>query len=445
MKPKKVLALILCMLMTLSFLSACSGGTTAASEADGSASTPTAAGSDSKASGEQTVIRFSTFADDIRMQRVNAQLEEFMTENPHLKVEVEHTSFEDYYEKKMAETAAGQLPDVMDFTPGYGAYWIYQGLLKDITPYVEADPDTDFANYDEIILGYFTQGEEILALPYDTNAVIVYYNKDLFDEAGIEYPSPDWTYEDMAAIMKEGVAALAAKGKDVWGLAAPIGLGWTGNGYFDANGTPLIGDDGKIGVNADTVPFLQMWLDWMEDGLMPTPEPANPQNINDGGTTTFMNNKSLMLFDTTGGIQYIEAGMNYGCAPPPYGAGGLRGSKLGGGWAMSANTKVPDEAYELLRFLGSEQFDRAYILDSGSGVPAFKSLIGEMDGQIKESAEQALVDGYVWMNAVRGSNEVWALKDRLLSDLWIGNLTPEQWVEEMTRQGNELIESAQDT
>jgi ABC-type glycerol-3-phosphate transport system substrate-binding protein len=95
------------------------------------------------------------------------------------------------------------------------------------------------------------------------------------------------------------------------------------------------------------------------------------------------------------------------------------------------DTKTPDQAYVLQKFLFGEQFDREYILASGSGVPAYTSLIDEMEGQAKGAAQSILVDGYACMSAAQGTNEVWALEDRLLSDLWIGEITPQEWIDHL--------------
>lgn len=438
---RKAFVMTACVMAFAILFTACGSGAGTAqnSQQTGAPSDSTVAG---KASGDQVAIRFSTFADEIRFGNVQKQLADFESKNPNIKVEVEHQAFENYYEKKMAETAAHQLPDVMDFTPGYGAYWIYRDLLMDIKPFLAKDPSVKVEDYDQTIVGYFTVGDKLYALPYDTNAELLYYNKDLLDEAGVAYPTDKWTYDDLGNAMTTAVAALKAKGKTVYGLAAPIDLGWCGNGFFDANGTPLIGKDGKIGVNQDTIPMLDMWVGWIKAKLIPAPEPANPTNVTTGGSTTFVNDKSLFLFAPCGVKSFEDAKMNFGVVPPPYGKSGLRGAKLGGGWAANKDTKYPEQAYALEKFLWSEQFDRAYIIESSSGVPAYTPLINEIQGSLKDSAECVMADGYTWMSAVQGANEVWALKDRLLSDLWIGNISSKQWVDEMTRQGNEAIDNA---
>ncbi len=390
---------------------------------------------------ETVTLRFSTYSDEARMVVVNELIAEFMAVNPGIVIEVEHVAQSGHYDKKLAETASGTLPDVWELVPGAGSYWIERGLLLDILPYVEADETISLDDFDQSMIQYYNKGGKLFGLPYDSNGVCLYYNKDLLDEAGIAYPDGTWTYDDLYKNMMAGQEALAAKGKKIWGLSSPISGGWSGVGYFDAMGTPLVNAEGKIGVNdTQTVEGLTLWLNMMKDGCMPEPEPANPANVITLGATTFMNGESMFHLGGTAVKLFDEKGLNYGAAPAPLGPTGVRGAKLGGGFVITAATKHPEEAYKFLSFITSEDAMRRFV--GGAGIPTRKALYDGLEGTYKDVAMNISGDGYTWLNAVQGCSQIWSLKDTLLQQMWIGMLTPEQVVEELITEGADILEIA---
>jgi multiple sugar transport system substrate-binding protein len=399
------------------------------------------------AAGSQTTtpvsIRFATYADDPRWVVVNEQVANFMSKNPDIAVTLERTPGTSYYEKKMAETASRQLPDVWEINPGLGAYWLDKGLLLDITNYIQNDPGINLDEYEQVMVKLFQRGNTQLGIPYDFNGQILYYNKTLLDEAGIPYPDHTWTYETLYQQMTAGKKALAAKGKNVWGLATPIPLTWMGTGLIEAMGAPLIGPDGKIGANEKTVAGLELWVKMMNEGLIPQPEPGNPTNVVAGGNTTFTNNNALFHFYWTGVTAFEQANMNFGAAPAPLGPTGIRGAIIGSGFSVSSSTPNPDQAYRFDSFLGSEQFIVPFTR-AGGGIPARLENAMQLTGILRDLAEY-LDDGkYTRMNCPSGTGQIWTLKDTLLQEVWIETRSPQSFVNSLIQQGNEALANARD-
>jgi multiple sugar transport system substrate-binding protein len=374
---------------------------------------------------------------------VNEQMTNFMKMNPDIVVTVERVPSASHYEKKMAETAGKQLPDVWELVPGFGSYWLDRGLLLDVTNYINNDPETNLEDFDQVMVQLLKRGNVIYGIPYDRNAQILYYNKDLLDEAGIPYPDNTWTYETLYEQMKAGKKTLSAKGKDIWGLSCPIPVGWQGMGFLYAMGDPVINNEGKIGVTDKIIPMLEWWQRMMNEGLIPQPEPANPQNVVAAGATTFINGNALFHVGSTNITAFEQVGLNFGAAPTPLGPTGVRGAKIGGAFVISASTAYPDQSYKLQSFLVSEQYTLPYVV-AGGGIPARYAGANTYTGIRKEMAEIISDPAYVWMNCVQGSGQIWVLKDTLLQELWINRRTPQQMVSGLVQQGNEILANARD-
>jgi multiple sugar transport system substrate-binding protein len=73
------------------------------------------------------------------------------------------------------------------------------GRALSLDAFVEGDPEFGAEDFPAGALGLFAADGKQWAIPFDTNAIVMYYNKDLFDAAGLAYPQPGWTWDDFLA------------------------------------------------------------------------------------------------------------------------------------------------------------------------------------------------------------------------------------------------------
>ena len=145
----------------------------------------------------QTQIRMITPAAlGLERELYQTFIDEFQQAQPEIQVELSFEAWEDYMTRLPTLFAGGAVPDVvhqhMSIVQDYGA----RGALDDLTPYMERD-GIDRANYIEALFEAFSNTDgQVLAFPKDSAAWGIYYNKDKFDEAGVEYPADDWTIDD---------------------------------------------------------------------------------------------------------------------------------------------------------------------------------------------------------------------------------------------------------
>ncbi|MBP3899028.1 MAG: sugar ABC transporter substrate-binding protein, partial [Mogibacterium sp.] len=114
--------------------------------------------------------------------------------NPEVKVEV--IDWDNYWTLLEAGASGGELPDVFWMHSDYAQIYMENDVLLDLTSYIEKD-GIDLGQYYPDITAIYQSDGKTYALPKDHDTIALLYNKALFDEAGVDYPTDDWTYEDM--------------------------------------------------------------------------------------------------------------------------------------------------------------------------------------------------------------------------------------------------------
>src|SRR2546427_8186971 len=104
-----------------------------------------------------------------------------------------------YRARLVASLAAGSPPDVFRLDQDDVPALASRGVVLDLTPYLDR-VGVDLDCFNPTALGIFTRGDAMLALPTGYTPIVVAYNKDLFDRAGIAYPGDAWTWDDFKRI-----------------------------------------------------------------------------------------------------------------------------------------------------------------------------------------------------------------------------------------------------
>ena len=146
---------------------------------------------------EQVTLRY--FMWDPEFQQMEAELiRGFEAENPNIKVEMTALDPVNFWPRLAAMAAAGELPDVFSMSTGYIDTWARDGLLLNIQHLVDRDLDLDNYFYNVFDEDRFPNKEtsDMYAIPYAWVGPVLFYNQDMFDAAGLEYPNDDWTWDD---------------------------------------------------------------------------------------------------------------------------------------------------------------------------------------------------------------------------------------------------------
>ncbi len=131
-------------------------------------------------------------------------INQFSAEHPD--IQVFYISDPENLEEKMPQDfAAKTAPDVLAGCCEFFPAWANAGYLLDLRPFVEADLDqATIRDWSEAqYKTFFTQDGKQYALPKYHGALALYYNKDIFDDAQVEYPTYDWNYDNYLSAMKQ--------------------------------------------------------------------------------------------------------------------------------------------------------------------------------------------------------------------------------------------------
>ncbi|WP_193342076.1 sugar ABC transporter substrate-binding protein [Pseudarthrobacter sp. AB1] len=295
--------------------------------------------------------------------------DEFSKKNPNITVKTQVLAFGDYWTKRQTEASNGTLPDVFWTNPQNFPIYASQGILA---PVKEGEGVTADA-IPATMRGLYTWNNELYTFPNNRDAIGIWYNKDLFDAAGVKYPADNWTVSDYAATAK----SLANSGTQVWGTTAPLDSRATYGATIHNEGGHIINSDAtKAEIDSPAaIKGIQFWTDLIAQGSAPT---LTQQSETDP-ISLFLSGKAAMHPDGSWMSRSFadsplgKAG-RIGVAPYPKGSAGTNETSTSSlGNVMPQKAKHPAEALKLVQFLGSKEAAKIYA-DSGIGLTAYPEL-----------------------------------------------------------------------
>ena len=279
----------------------------------------------------------------------------YMAKNPNVKVKIIDTSADEYNNSLGISLSAAQPdPDVI---------WVKDmGSMLQMADKNQLMPIDDFIKKDNLDLSVYNGGAEQLqyngvsyALPFRSDWYILYYNKDLFDAAGVEYPSNDMTWEEyweLAGKMTSGEGSSKVYGSH--------------NHTWEALVSAWAVQDGEHTVVEKDYSFYKPWyeatLKLQENGYIQDYATLKTANIH--YSSVFKNQQCAMLPMGTYFISTMmqaiadgECDFNWGIATIPHPSNVEAGYTVGSitPIAISAYTDAPDIAWDFVKFASSEE------------------------------------------------------------------------------------------
>lgn len=273
MKSKKLLSTVLSIIMAGSLFMGCSSKT-----------------NENNDKGKDVTIKYITYsAGPDHIQDLEKMIGEFEKQNPNINVEYEVIGYDNYYSKLQTQASSNTLPDVFEINYENFVTYAENGVLLQLDDLQKKDSTFKPEDLSGNSFNYFKYKDKLYGLPAKFSDVVLYYNKDLFDKAGVAYPTADWTW-------KEELEAAQKLTKDnVFGCFAPI----TFTELYKTvaqNGGSLFDKDGKPTINSkENIEAAQWMIDKINKyHIQPTPKQMSGKASED----MFKNGELAML--TTG-------------------------------------------------------------------------------------------------------------------------------------------------
>ena len=394
LKRFKIISLVLCLTMLTVLFAACGSSQTSdsgTSAAAGTDAASTTSGGDSAKAPVTGEIKYNFWGNADQAKAIQTQIDSFTTKNPGIKVNLDFADWGNYWTKLATQSAAGSAPDVFAMsTTLYLADYANKGYLVDVGELAGKD-NFDLNKYYKSALDLSSYNGKVYGLPQDINTIILAYNTDMFEKAGLSAPAADATWDDIMAMAKK--LTLDKNGKNAedpafdsknivqWGLANystwidgfvdPIANSY-GEGLVSLDGSKsnLLGDSSKrtfqylydaiwkyhVAPDFDTVPA---WTDIFAQGKCAIYPLA-----------------SYLLYgyaDESKGIN-----INYDVMQMPKGTTGKNFNPVQSkGICISPSSKNIPAAWEFTKFIASEENYKS-VVSSGAGLSPIDSINKEL-------------------------------------------------------------------
>jgi len=198
----------------------------------------------------------------------NKLVAEFQAEHPHIQIELDPVGWN--MEKVISAVVAGQSHDIVFAVIEQALAIKQEGFLRSLNPFIEKDPD--FQEYIEDvhpnIWNVFNYDGEQFYIPFDWNNMVMWYNKRRYSEAGLIFPTRDWTWNEFLANARKLTKRSADGEVEAGGYTSwDSGASFFGDApWYFSNGGRYLNEDWSASAfdspqNIETVEFLRA-LKW---------------------------------------------------------------------------------------------------------------------------------------------------------------------------------------
>lgn len=411
-----------------------------------------ACGGSDTGSGPKTVT-FMTWETVDTNKLIDQAMAEFMKQNPDIKVQRIPSPNSDYGQKLSSLVLAKKLPDIFwagnDTEQQYGA----QGLLYDWSSQAQqSSGDFDINKFAPNSLANWKTSDKLYGLPTLMNTYGIWYNEDLFKQAGLPLPKIGWTYDEMlhdAQVLTQKDGGKVSR-YGLWNTPDDPFL--TNNCAVSAGGTSFedkLLNPSSVTVSPEFINCAKMFAGAVQNGSV-TPPGYNTDTAQD----SFVAGKIPMFYNgqwLAAGFLQSKPGFKYGFAPLPqvkknvqvYDAVGI---------ASPTYIKNPDATWKVMQFLASKAWETvlpgspvapaAYV---PSSTPYFDTLKKDDLSSVADSVNYTLnTPDKVGIRFVAPwSSKATDVITANWNDILLGKKPLESGTQQMVQQINDIIKSNQ--
>lgn len=345
---------------------------------------------------EQVDLRLTFWGDLADMPTWNWGMDQFREAHPTINVQWENTPWTEYWTKLQTEVAGGTTPDVVGMVSMYSQQYIRQGTLLPLNQYIEREPDVEVEDFWPLIMQAYTWEGDRYCFPYDLSTMLLMYNKTLFDEAGVAYPTGEWTWDEFLAACQAITKDTDGDGKvDQFGWLLP-NFDWTIDVPLSTNGARAIAEDGTKAL-FDTPEAIET-IQWLSD--LRNVHHVVPTIAEQGDIPLFETGRSGMAWGNPEAVQTFTTRIG----PPRDNPNFLwdvalfpkktqnGNSTQGGSFAIGKSTAHAEEAWTFLKFYTSAPILKEMVGVPSRGIPGRMSIADSLVNENNPEHQQFFLD-----------------------------------------------------
>lgn len=277
---------------------------------------------------------------------------------------------DDYQRFIVNALSAGTAPDLFYMDIFWAGSLIRSGAVEPLNDYLEKSTVLKAEDFIPSLVDAFTVDGQVYGIPKDFNTLALFYNKDLFDYAGVEYPSNDDTWDTLY----EKLEKVASIDPDIYGLALQPEFARFGALAYAAGFTPF-NAEGKTDLSDPAFVDAFKWYTGMAEtgvGVMPA---DISQGWGGGALASEQVAAALEGAWIIGALKGDAPNLQYGATlMPKHPETGQRGNLIFTvAWGMNAASPNKDAAFRVLEILTSEEVQQ-WVLERGLAIPSREAL-----------------------------------------------------------------------
>lgn len=420
---KKIVSLLLASMMAVTGLIGCGNSNTAATSGQDT----------SKASSGGDVHITYALWDSNQEKGIRKMADEFESKNSGIKIDLQVVGWADYWTMLEAAGTGGSLPDTFWMHSNEIYKYASNNMLMDLTDKINKSNEVKLSNYPEGLVKIYNQNNKQYAVPKDYDTIGLWYNKTMFDKAGLSYPDETWTWDKL----QEAAKKLTTGDGKQYGFLAPL---HNQEGYYNfvyQNGGTIITDKKESGYdNPKTIEAMKYYVKFVNDGL-------SPKIFDDAARGQAMQNGlcAMGLFGSwnlSGFASNDYMSKNCNVSVLPSGNDGKRASIFNGlGNAISANTKHPDEAWKWVEYLSSKE-GQTKQAELGVAISAYNGTADAWVNSNKTFNIKCFIDMVKYAQIRPYSNTTAKWEDKAY-ELLKGSFTGEKTVEDACKETAKMM------
>lgn len=452
---KRKLALLLTAAMTAASLAGCgsssaSGDTAADTTAAEAGASEVAESTDGSNSGSANLV-MAWWGNQTRNERTQKIIDLYSEQNPGVAIDGQFSEFNDYWQKLATAAAGHSMPDIVQMDYKYLNQYVTNGLLVDLTPYVE-DGTIDTADCNQDVLNSGSVNGGLYALCNGINAPALLYNKTLLDENGITVKD-NMTLDEFIDVCKEVYEKTGYKTN----LCYNQNEQWIE--YFLRADDIVLYEDGKLGGDSyePYADFFKLYEDGLKDGYVIDPSVFAERSIGSveqdplvyGSSPETMSwcafaYSNQLTATVSAAPEGTEIGLTTWPSADPKKSDYLKPSQF---FAISSDSKNPEEAAKILNFITND-VDCNNILLGERGIPLSSKTAEAIAPNLDETTQKVItfVNDVVSANSsqvnppsTNGASEVNDLINKLQEQVCYGQLSAEDAGKQLFEQGNQIM------
>ncbi|MBN1138643.1 MAG: sugar ABC transporter substrate-binding protein, partial [Anaerolineae bacterium] len=405
---------------------------------------------------EEVILSFLSQQQNISQQDPLALLmRQFEEENPGVKIaQLTTAAGDDYFTKLVTMTAAKTPPDIFYMPPWNLVYFKDENLLAALDPYVATAADFDIENVPAALVEAYSWDGVLLGLPVLGSILRIWaYNKDAFDEAGVEYPTRYWDYDEFLDKTQK-VVKKSGDEVDVWGVdprlpdnAHLLPWLWTfGGDFYNYPALTACALD-----TPESIAAMQASVDLIRKYEIQAPPEIGPADLGISFPTGKIGVSAIgtgQWLDPTKPGEFVWP-FNWGLIEMPK-VVDTQALIHSTGLSLSATSPNRDKAWKLLAFLMSDESQEFYSKAAGT-IAATKSIGAKFAFQnIPAEDQQVIADGLEYAGGrARWRTKVWGLSSsnaqQLWSAMWLGEITAEEACRQAAQDTDAMLAEAENS